>query len=360
MMFDKLLIPFFYVFSFAVKGVQILNIVYAIKILALFLLKERKIILDWRLFFIFVYIALCFTSFFLYAFNNESDILRNAIKVIFIFNMAIFMAPFLIIKESFEEHVFIFSVCLACLILFAYAFFLISDVDWLTQSAKAWGGGTFPSWPNSIAIPLLLAFWIGLKKSKNPVFLLAISAGIVLTFSRAALLAMIALLLTVFIFRYKASVIRVILNPVFMLALLGSLYGYFHYAGLMGKSYTYVGDRVDIFFYTMSYIQQKPYFGFGGSTLEQLYSSAYLNYEPLLLWPHTHNFILENTLRYGLLSTIFLLMFLAQIFFHIKDIQDKIVFIIFLSLSLFQTHFQEFVYLLTLAYIANRNVLAKG
>lgn len=359
-MLGKYLIPFFYVFSYSVHSVQILNIVYLIQAAILFLQRKRKIIFDLRIFLLSVYIGLCILSLCLYTLNHTIDLQRNVIKILFIFNMIIFIKPYLIIKESFEDFVFYYSVCLAILINFLYAFFLMTDVNWLFQQNKEWGGDFFPSWPNSTSIPLLLALWIGILKKRNPFLLFLISTSIVFTFSRAALIAMVALLFTATIFRYKISFARLLFNPFLLFALIVSVIGIYLYTQSMGRNFFIFNERVDTFFFTLSFIYQKPFFGFGGNTLDQLYSSVYFIYDPLLMYPHTHNFILENTLRYGFLSTIFLLIFLTLVFCRIRNSQDRIVFIIFLSLALFQTHFQEFVYLLTLSYIANRSVPAKS
>ena len=209
-----------------------------------------------------------------------------------------------------------------------------------------------PGYPNSTAIPLLLALWLSFKKEKIIWSKLLFIVALVFTGSRGALLG--TLLITLY-FGYKKIRTTYYFSIIFsfVLFLLFSAFVYLNsmdtlFISQMVRSY----DREDIFNTTMAYVELSPIFGYGGNTIDQL-QEVNINYLPYLNWGHTHNWILEILLRYGGGGLLLFLGFIFSIFKSIKDKDGKYMFVVFLFLAFFQTFIRDFAFIFFLSYFAN-------
>jgi O-antigen ligase len=106
-----------------------------------------------------------------------------------------------------------------------------------------------------------------------------------------------------------------------------------------------ISDRIDIVKYSYSYIKNKNILGFGGNTLDQIRCMPKFKneYKPMLPWPHTHNWLLETTLRYGIYAGFILLMYWVYVLFTTDEKKKQAMLIILLFLALFQTYMQELI-----------------
>ena len=117
-------------------------------------------------------------------------------------------------------------------------------------------------------------------------------------------------------------------------------------------------DRIEIFNTTMRYLKLRPILGFGGNTLDQLIP-IFGNFSSVKNWGHTHNWLLEVLLRYGIVGAILFSGFLLALVIRIRDADKKFMFLLMCASALFQIYMRDFVFLFFLAYLANETNLVK-
>ena len=206
----------------------------------------------------------------------------------------------------------------------------------------------FPGWPNTIPLILVLSLYLVREMNYPLIFLLIIIFAALLTGSRGAILGISGVLLLPVIRK-----IRRYINFILISSLL-TLVFYFNLLINYENDFKFLRafDRIDIFYTSIAYIKQSLLFGYGGNTIEQL-SYIKIDYEPLMDWGHTHNFVLEFTLRYGLLG---ILLFGSFLFLKIKEIKNfdlKYMFFLFIILSFFQTFMRDFTFLFILIFLSH-------
>ena len=111
-------------------------------------------------------------------------------------------------------------------------------------------------------------------------------------------------------------------------------------------------DRQNIFEYSITLIKNRPLFGYGGNSIDYIYDNIG-KYNAVQNWGHTHNTLLEICVRYGLISTIFLLLFFVKKYKTIPDKDDRFMYLFLLVISLFQIYFRNFNFIFMLMMITN-------
>ena len=111
----------------------------------------------------------------------------------------------------------------------------------------------------------------------------------------------------------------------------------------MQKSHELV-VRVWIIEMSKDFISEHFILGYGSNTLEQI--THFTEYVPRngMLFQHTHNIVLEEVVRYGLIGAILFFVFLWKVFMSTSSKAGKWLFCILLIFSLFQIYYKEFYY----------------
>ena len=338
---------FFSVFCYQISQVFIANYLFVINfIIQLFkygtLRFNSRFASKVLLFCFIVYISI---NTIVYSISNNSFDLRNFIQLIYNFQYL-----FLIIYIKLDYPFIIKTVFKAAIVLshiLVLHFFISGDsIDLYNWNEFA--NDFFPGWSNTLPLYLIFALFINRKFQFSLYFNIILFFSIILTGSRGALLGAIGVLLLPVFRKYKRYTNTLLLTGliviIFFFGTLTSLESEFQFLRVF--------DRIDIFYTSMSFIEQSWFFGYGGNTIDQL-THIITDYEPLMDWGHTHNFLLEFTLRYGLVGAVLFILF---VFFKIREIKDydfRYLFFLFMILAFFQTFMRDFIFLSILILISH-------
>lgn len=281
---------------------------------------------------------------------NDYDFnFRSVIQYIFTLQCIILILPIGLNEVKFESWIYRFSIMVSMLILILYAYFLYISPEVLLNDL--WGDNYIPGWPNSTPIPLLVGLWLSFKNKQNFLGKMIIYTALFITTSRIALLGGFVI---AFYFIFKKSLIslkyKLILVGAIAILSIGINYLIVRDPFIIAKA-TVSWDRIDIFRTTMSYLELHPFLGFGGRTLDQLISVK-TNYIPFQNWGHTHNWVLEMLLRYGIIGMLLFSGYLLSIYVKIRNHDKKFMFLLMVGMALFQTYIRDFVFLFFLHYLS--------
>lgn len=230
------------------------------------------------------------------------------------------------------------------------------NIQNLYSTARLWAADYIPGWPNSTPIPLLFGLWLGVRKKKPVIYILSIIIALILTSSRAALFGIVAIVSYSVLKSNKKSKYQWIFIsiPIVVAGFLlwdDILMLIYQIVPSLEYRMSIIYDRQDIFNVSMQYFSIRPFLGFGGNTIDQIipiYSNV-SNYG--LNWGHTHNWILEVLLRYGVIGLMLFSGFMVSILLRIKDKDKQFMFFLILVLGLFQTYMRNFSILLLMTFL---------
>jgi hypothetical protein len=319
-------------------SIQLIHVLFFIYLLYKFLFL--KIYFNKRSLFLFLsFIALVTFS----IFNSDSSVTqRILLSFIYLLSFVIFSinASFIINEKLISIYIkyalaysFIVFMAFFCSVIFGAG----DQIDiWIN---KNWGGYFF-NYPNSFWVTIVPAYIILLSSNQYGKILLLMTS-VVISLSRGGVLVFILL-----------SFIRSRIMYLFIIAIsVGAMYFLLNDEhGFFNRTLMRFDDRIDIFNYSKDYIQEYFWFGSGGRSLDILSLFHNFGYEPMLLWPHTHNFIMEIILRHGLFSGLLLLLILINILININN-TGKFIFAVIVFGSLLQVHMFEFTYLIILLFV---------
>lgn len=365
----EFILAFFSMFIFSVSNIYILNIAFfmfwifsAMKSRGRLLLTDRKIFnylilhMCWVIF-----DAVCVTAMRSYPFG-----MRNIIQLVFEIQYIIWALELDIDVRKYIEY--LIKVAVVYSIILIIAFFLTGTFRHLDQIFglyREWGEGIFPGNTTSAPIPFIFALFWALYYKKGYICASVITIGGLLFPSRVSLLAML-IVWGYFIycrFSRESKVILWFLAGLFLLAVPSLLVVLQQYAPDLAYRLTLSWDRVDILKTVAFYFKQHWLLGYGGRTLNQLYDLIPFKTGTGALWPHTHNFVLEILLRYGLMGLMFFSAILVKEFRSIRDTKIKFIFMLFMIMALFQTYMREFTYVFfiyIMVYAGKRETLNDG
>lgn len=343
---------FFLVFMYGIGGIAISNIFYyfyasgnGVNLNKVYLYKSR---------FIFYLIFMCWASLstFSYALFSGNFDGRSLLKYLFIFQYAILIIPIAVNKYKFELIVYRMVILLS--IISSSLFFLlpIHNEGYFDSIEKSWAVGYIPGFPNSVPLILIFGLWISFRNNFSVFGKILIFFCLYLTSSRGAYV--IAFFVTLyFIFAKYERFINIKLFISFVFAIVLSLFAAVFYADGIGfLGYFYDLDRLDIYQYSIKFIELRPIIGYGGNTLDQLHN-VNVAYEPIFKWEHTHNWIFEVVLRYGLVGGLLFFLYLGAVFVSINSFELKFMFFVYIVYALSQTFMQNFIFIFILSYFAN-------
>lgn len=349
----------FLVFLFSINHIYISNLIYYL-ILAINTVKNKGRIKfvpnTFLIFFVFMFLFWVTISTFLYAIYSSKFDSRTIIQYIFTLQYLILIINLEMDMNHISKWIVRISVIQALTIIIFALYTMLSSQNFtlLILYDNAIMYQYFPGWPNSIPIPLMFSLMVCFKERKSIFLKLIIILAMVLTTSRGAYLGII-LILAYYGFRLiKKKKYHLLTLSVFVLIL--SVYGvnwvieHPDFVERMMRSY----DRIDIIYTTFAYVKKNPILGYGGNTIEQL-QSVPIDHIPIKNWGHTHNWILEILLRYGLVGLIIFIGILLSLMRKIKDSQYKFLITVFIFLALFQTFIRDFVFIFYLVILSSPN-----
>ncbi len=347
-----LLFIFFLVFIFAIDFIQIANIIFLIIYTKQVLKNKGKIQFSGKLstrFLFFLYITWITLTTVIYSLITNTIDTRNLTQYFFNFQYIILIIGFNYNIKFFEKWVLNFSVLITFLFIsliyyYNIPFAALRDSEMLIS--------VIPGYPNTLAIPLLFALWLAFKQNKTIWLKFFLIIGLIFTGSRGGLLGIIFIVLYFLIKNNSKSKYFLLFFSILLISLFSILANFLLQNDLILTQLTRSYDREDIFRTTMAYFTKNPIFGYGGNTIGQL-QDIKINYSPSIIWDHTHNWVFEILIRYGLVGLVLFLAFIISIIKNISDFDKKYIFIIFLILALFQNFIRDFVFIFFLSYLAN-------
>lgn len=343
---------YFLVFVYSLNFVQFANAIFYLVLLKQLIKDKGKITFGGnsasKVFLLLFITWTTLTTLFYSRFSGHIDS-RTITQYLFNFQYFVLIVLIKFKVKSFENWIYYFSILLSIIII---GIIVTQGISFNSLRDNEVLNSNIPGYPNSTPIPLLVALWLTFKREKIIWSKLLFIVALVFTGSRGALLGII---LIIFYFGYKkikTTKYYLIIFP-FVIFLLFSAIVYLNSVNpLLISQMTRSYDREDIFKTTMAYVELNPITGYGGNTIDQL-QDVKINYSPYNNWGHTHNWILEILLRYGIVGLLLFLGFIISILKSIKDVDRKYIFIVFLFLAFFQTFMRDFVFIFFLAYFTN-------
>lgn len=226
---------------------------------------------------------------------------------------------------------------------------------------RMWGESIFPAWPNGFGAMLSFSLWICLRKHlfnnsfcKFSSALITVAA--VLTTSRSAMVG-VATVWAYQIVKVKSigALPKAIAVGIKALVLACCIvvvaeFVFSSASETLSGRLLQISDREEISEVATQLITDRPVFGYGGQTLDQLSSSSNImkGFNGLRA-QHTHNLIFELTLRYGVVGFILFCLFIVSLLTKRVNSPDELVMLTcLLFLSLTQDYARNFCFLLCL------------
>lgn len=346
---------FFYfslVFIYSISNIYLASIIYLVVLMKdilvhgkLYFVPNRYAQLFYLLFIVWVAVSTT-----VYSVETGEFSVRLLIQFFFTLMYFVLLIPIKLNNDKFELWIYRFSVILSISIISLYVYFYLFSPAILTDDL--WASKYIPGWPNSTPIPLLMGIWLSFRKNFSSVGKIILFIGLFITGSRIALLGGVIIILYFLIknVKFKKSYIAY-LFIIIVIGVAGIAY-WMSKDPLFITKMTVSWDRVDIFYTTMAYMEQRPFLGFGGNTIDQLFNVIEISHTPVKNWGHTHNWVLEMLLRYGIIGMILFSTFIISIFVKIKDKEKRFMFAFFIGIALFQTYIRDFVFLFYLLYLS--------
>ena len=349
------LLGFFTVFMFSFGFVFYLNIIWVFYFLYLLMNKRVMVHRSNALFFLLAFIILGLISVITYNTFYYHFELRQFIGIIFSTQYIFLTMDIFLNKDKLERWTVFFAVILCALILFLFISrgYYRNPFYWGGLD-RTWGRGVIPGFPTNVVIPLVYALYLCVKKKFSIVLIFVISLATLMIPSRIGQLSVFFVLLLYF---YKSDINKrvtlvFLFFAVFLLVLsvsnLGSLFLKVA-SNLMsryGKGSN--ADRNDIYWVVFQYFKLSPLIGYGGNTLDTLYTAVGNFSLYNIQWPHAHNWFLEFLIRYGILATSCFCAFISCV--CKRAIQQKNLFFccMLLGCGLFETYMQTFTFIFIL------------
>lgn len=347
-------LSFTLVFMYAISSVYAANIIYYILLLKEILKKGTIVIKKNKLanwfYLAFIIWATISTFIFIIEYSNIST--RNIIQYLFTLQYFVLIINIKFKVDKFELWIYRFSIMLSLTIIVLYAYFV--NIAPSVRDDDLWAVKFIPGWPNSVPIPLLMGLWLSFRKRSHIFIKLLIFMALFLTTSRIGLLG--GLIVFGYFLLKKAQKNKLWIG---VLVLLGVVLSYILVIDpLLIKRLSSSWDRIDIFWTTMEYVKHRPVWGFGGNTIDQLIG-FYGDSGALKNWGHTHNWLLEMLIRYGIGGAILFTGFIVAIFTRIRNKDKKFMFLLLILSALFQTYIRDFVFLFYLIYLSTETTEEK-
>lgn len=352
------LMCFFLIFMYSINYVYISNILYYFVILnnvrkrqPVKLVKNSFAIMMYFIFILWVTLSTA-----VFSFQTASFSFQNFIQYFFTLQYFILIIDIGFNCRKFELWIYRFSIVMsiAIIALFFYTG-TYNNVIQMYSNNRMWGESYLSGWPNDVVIPLLVGLWISIwKKSDDRVGKILILVALALTTSRLGLLGG-TLIVFFYCLRYiwkkkmliVFSILLIICGCLFVPQIVNNM---LIQAPTLRQYWLKTADRVDIVQSVIKYVELRPLLGFGGNSLAQI-TNIYGNFSLIgANWAQAHNWILEMSLRYGLIGMLLFSIFLISLLNGIRDKDKKLMFFLFIIFGLFQVYMRSFVFLFFMVY----------
>jgi O-antigen ligase len=287
---------------------------------------------------------------------------RFLYKYLFAFQYLIILVKCNFSGYHFERLLYCLVICFCLYFIALFVYLAYGGGCYLDCLNKSWAYDYVPGFPNSLPLVLIFALWVSFRRNFGLIGKILILAAVYLTASRGAQVMSAVVVLYFLMTKLKFS--KVYVNSILMLFILILAVLFLIFMSEFVNfdpfySYFYDIDRIDLYQYAFEFIKNRPLIGYGGNTLEQL-RDVPVNYQPIFLWEHTHNWVLELILRYGVVGFLLFLFYLIFIFKRIVGAELKFMFVIYVTYALLQTFMQNFIFIFILSYIANGSGVSLG
>jgi O-antigen ligase len=315
---------------------------------------------DGALFFYLLFIVWVSISTFAYVIEFGAIDLRVFYKYLFTFQYFIILFKCNFPGYYFERLLYKFVICFCLFFVALFVYLARGNGYYLDYLSKSWAYDYVPGFPNSLPLVFIFALWVSFRRNYGFSGKVLILSSVYLTASRGALI-MSAMVIGYFLIdklrlaKMKINSPVVLFVSICIFLCLFSASWFVNFDSLY--DYFYDIDRIDLYNYAFEFIKNRPLIGYGGNTLDQLRDVS-VNYHPIFLWEHTHNWVLELILRYGVVGLVFFMLFLISVFRGIVTVELKFMFGIYVVYALFQTFMQNFIFIFILSYIANASKIS--
>lgn len=345
------LVSIFSVYIIQISNIFVLNII-MVMVLFLHLAKtngairfiDKKLLFLLILFLIWVVLDTVLVSYV----KSYSITARNIVQCLFNTQYV-----FMILDLRFDNRLYckwyirasvFYSIVVFCAFVYTGTVF---HIDQLYGSYRDWTMSIFPGSSTSGPVPLLFGLFLAFYTNRSFGIRFIISLGCLLFPSRASLLG-IFILWTYFYWDRMPRVLKVssvliaaalLLNVQTLLGILTEI------APSLAHRLQVTWDRQSIFSVFMDLAKNRPLTGYGGNTLEQLYVIENYTPDSPVLWQHTHNFVLEIILRYGLIGMLLFAVYYISYIKRIKERHCLFMTILLTGMGLFQIYLREFYFI---------------
>lgn len=313
-------------------------------------LRSNKIIISYLLFLLWVIISTI-------SFNTIHDFwsMRSLVQLVFTVQYVILIFDINMDYKKFEQILYKCTILLSVYIISLFLYLgVYNNFMNIFSFDRLWATGFIEGWPNSIGLAITVSMWLSYKYNYSKLIRVLFIISSILTTSRIAIFSVILIIIYFNVYKLFTRKRTIIIGLVTLMVLVlfaDNLFFYlYNLIPTLEHRLTVSADRINLFAVSIDFIMNSPLIGYGGNSLDQLYNN-FGTMVPLLNWPQTHNWILEISVRYGLVS---LIPFISLLFFLFKDIKDKdrkFLFILLLGMALFQIFIRNFVFVFYLVYL---------
>lgn len=347
----ELFLAFFSMAIFSISNIYCLNMVFFIFWIASLISARGKIIIaDSKLLkYVCCYYIWIIMDVIIVTLSRKYPFgVRNLIQIVFEIQYVIWALKIDIKIEKYIDYLIKIALIYSIVLIVAFVITgTFQHMDQIFGVYREWGENLFPGNTTSAPIPFIFALFWCLYYKKGFAKAILITVGGLLFPSRVSLLAV---LIVWFFFMYgkmtrKLRMIICVLVGMFIIFIPEIISILSIYLPDLTYRLTLSWDRVDIFKTVYYYAQKHFCMGYGGRTLNQLYSLESYVTSTGSQWPHAHNFIFEELIRYGIIGLIFFVIIIIRLFKIIRDKKIRFIFILFMIMALFQTYMREFDYI---------------
>lgn len=347
----EFVLAFFSMALFSISNVYYLNIVFFVFwMMSALSSKGKMAIIDKRLLkYLLLYLIWVFLDALCVSVNRGYPFqIRNFIQIVFEVQYLIWVMDINIDINKYIDYLISISICYSILLI--VTFFVTGTYLHLNQIYgiyREWGAGIFPGNTTSAPVPFIFALFWCLYYNKGYGKAALITIGAILFPSRVSLLA--AMIVWLFFVYQKMSRkmknMTWVVGGLFAICIPELLTLMKNYLPDLAYRLTLTWDRVDILKTVFYYLSKHMVTGYGGRTLNQLYDLIPYITNTGIRWPHAHNFVFEELLRYGAIGAVLFTLILIRIYRLISNKKIKFIYILFLVIALFQTYMREFNYI---------------
>lgn len=343
------ILAFFSCYILSVKSIYVANILFLIILLLEMLKKGTFSILNMQSMKILVaYLLWSLFSTVVFALQYDSLTFRSIFQYFYNLQYFLWLVVGTIDKEKFKKWFALFANALAIVLIFCWIATGTASLGIINtlSNYREWGIGIFPGWPNSTVLPLIFGLYLDLKSGNRIKLLFGVfvSIALLLTTSRTGLIGAALLFMgymfsknqTIFVKGIKFISIVIVL-AIAILVILNE--------GSIASRLFMAKDRVNIYLSCLDYLKDRPLLGYGGNSFDVVYN-MFGSRVADINWGHTHNTVFELLLRHGIVGTGLYFIFIVSLFTQIDNKTDKVAFIIFWILSLFQIYYRDFIFLI--------------